>query len=121
MKRLEGKRILIVEDLPDNRMVLSYILADLGATIDEASDGKEALSKIEGDDYDLVLMDINMPVMSGFDVMQKIKPIAEKPPVIALTAARVMDEKGALTHGFASQILKPVDPYKLIDEIEQFL
>ncbi|SME93948.1 response regulator [Pseudobacteriovorax antillogorgiicola] len=121
MKELQHKRILIVEDLPDNRLVLSYILQDLGALVDEASDGLEALQKIAVSTYDLVLLDIHMPVKSGLEVMAELKKSGNHPPVVALTATSKFDDEAVQELGFSSQILKPINPYKLADQIGNLL
>ena len=110
MNDLKGKRILVVEDLEDNRMVISFILEEFGAHVDEAEDGQEALEKILVERYDMILLDIHMPIKTGLELMEDLKDKKIKVPVIAMTASHSMDFQAAKAHGFVNQVAKPVDP-----------
>lgn len=83
-------RVLIVDDIFTNRLLLSEIMRNLDLEFDEVENGKEAISAIEGADYDLVLMDIEMPVMNGLETTQYIREKMSYPKngifIVALTA-----------------------------------
>jgi signal transduction histidine kinase len=112
-----ARRILIAEDEPINREVLIEILSELGVIVDVAVDGGEALAKVQQQTYDLILMDMQMPVMDGIAVTRAIRQMAglENLPIIA-TTANAFDEDRArcLAAGMNDFIAKPVDPMHLI-------
>ncbi len=87
---MENISVLIVDDIILNRILLSEIVIEIGAECSEASNGKEAIEKIVSNDYDIVLMDIEMPVMNGFETTKYIRTQLPEPkasvPVIAITA-----------------------------------
>lgn len=86
----ERKKILIVDDIFTNRLLLTEILKDLDYQISQASNGKEAVELIEKEDFDLVLMDIEMPVMNGLEttifIRKNMSSHKSKIPIVALTA-----------------------------------
>lgn len=93
---LQGKRILVVEDNVINQMVVRHSVATLGGETDIACEGAEAIEKLKTADYDLVLMDIQMPVMDGYETTRFIRnQLKSNVPVIAMTAfaQRGEDEK----------------------------
>jgi PAS domain S-box-containing protein len=108
---IAGKRILIVEDNKVNRVIFSLMLKNLQVLVDEAENGLDALDLIEKNTYDLVLMDIQMPVMDGPSTLANIrKKYGDELPVIALTAAAFKSEViHMLNLGFADCITKPID------------
>ena len=83
-------RVLIVDDIFTNRLLLAQILRNIEIDFDEASNGKEAIKALKSRDYDLVLMDIEMPVMNGIETTLYIRKEMPSPknriPVVALTA-----------------------------------
>ncbi len=85
-----NRQILIVDDIFTNRLLLSEILKDLNFKISQAANGKEAIELIEKIDFDLVLMDIEMPVMNGLEttiyIREKMDPTKSRVPIVALTA-----------------------------------
>ncbi|PHR86356.1 MAG: hypothetical protein COA80_19705 [Leeuwenhoekiella sp.] len=83
----EGKRFLVVDDNKINRMVTNRILKNFKAEVDEASDGKEAIERVKSQDYDLILMDINMPGLNGYQTTQIIREFELNVPIVALTAS----------------------------------
>jgi len=117
---VRGISFLIVDDNKINRMVTSKILIERGAKTVEASSGKEAIEKVKEQDYDLILMDINMPVMNGFETTQELRKLNVKVPIIALTAADASYmEKRIKTNGMSGAIIKPYSMeefMKVIDE-----
>jgi CheY-like chemotaxis protein len=70
---LTNRTVLIVDDSPDNRILLNLFLRRAGAKVDEASNGEEAISKAGKGNYDIVLMDIQMPGMDGYDTLKELK------------------------------------------------
>ena len=116
-EKLPSLRILIVEDLAVNRMVLQqYLLNWWQVVADEAENGAEAVEMVEKNDYDLVLMDIRMPVMDGFEAVALIRGMASprksQVPVIALTAD-VRRDANEKNEQFTEMITKPFDPSEL--------
>jgi PAS domain S-box-containing protein len=119
---LEGKRILVVEDNKVNRVIFSLMLKNLKVVVDEAENGLDALALIEKNKYDLVLMDIQMPVMDGPATLEIIRrKYGDAIPVIALTAAAFKSEViHMLNLGFSDCITKPIDQKGLQKRLGQF-
>jgi CheY-like chemotaxis protein/HPt (histidine-containing phosphotransfer) domain-containing protein len=119
---IAGKRILIVEDNKVNRVIFSLMLKNLQVLVDEAENGLDALELIEKNTYDLVLMDIQMPVMDGPSTLANIrKKYGDDLPVIALTAAAFKSEViHMLNLGFADCITKPIDQKGLQQRLGNF-
>jgi len=117
------KTILVIEDNPDNMITIKAVLQNKYSIL-EATDGEEGLKKTLAESPDLVLLDISLPKMDGFTVVQKIKENKEVShiPVIALTA-RVMkgDREKILEAGCNDYIAKPIDPEKVLETIENWL
>lgn len=112
--------VLLVEDNLMNQKFMSHILKKIGATYQVAVDGKDCLEKIEAEKFDLVLMDIQMPVMDGIEATKHIrqKTKFKNLPIIALTAhAMKGDQERCLHAGCNGYITKPVDQQKLVGEI----
>ena len=117
-------RILIAEDFPDIRNVLGLLLAPKGYEIMEAEDGRAAVEKAVSDHPDLILMDMSMPVLSGWEATRQIKadPRTAHIPVIALTAHALKgDRERAWEAGCDGFITKPIDNELLEHTIEQVL
>ena len=119
---IAGKQILLVEDNKLNRLVFKMMLSNMKADVDEAENGLEALDKLRESTYDLVLMDIQMPVMDGTSALQIIKKIyGDSIPVIALTAAAFNSEVSHMLNlGFSDCITKPIDQKNLQTRLYQF-
>ena len=116
---LQGLRVLAVEDVEINRIVLEDMLVCEGAEVEFAENGQQAIDRVSGDgDYDIVLMDIQMPVMDGFEATRRIKPIAPNLPVIGLTAHVMAEQREqCLQAGMSDHIAKPVDAERLVAAI----
>jgi two-component system cell cycle response regulator DivK len=117
-------RILIVEDNPDNRTLISDILQAMDYTVIEAMDGEEGVAKARAERPDLVLMDLSLPQMDGWTATRQIKAdeALKKIPIIALTAhAMVGDREKALDAGCDDYISKPIDLRELQSKIRHFL
>jgi signal transduction histidine kinase/ActR/RegA family two-component response regulator len=115
---LEGKRILLAEDVEINRMILAELLLDTHVEIDEAVDGKEALEKFcasEQGYYDFVFMDVQMPNMDGYEATRKIRQAEQERqappvPIFAMTANAYRDDvEKALESGMNGHVAKPID------------
>jgi signal transduction histidine kinase/CheY-like chemotaxis protein/HPt (histidine-containing phosphotransfer) domain-containing protein len=124
---LEG-RILLVEDNPVNQRVAAAMLQDIGCDVDAALDGREALSMLERNAYDAVLMDCQMPVLDGYETTAALRRLeaergAESPiPVIALTANAVEgDRERCLAAGMNDYVSKPFKKEQLRDIVEHWL
>jgi CheY-like chemotaxis protein len=118
------KRILIVEDKASSRELLRTILEQLGYTVAEAGDGEEALRLLQAGTPDLVLLDLQIPLRNGYDVLQAIRNDARLThlPVVALTANAMQgDREKALAAGFTGYIAKPVGLTRLRDEVNRLL
>ncbi len=113
-KKLKGKKILLVEDNQMNVMVASKFLNKWEVKIDVASNGQEGVDKVLANNYDLVLMDLQMPVLDGYEATKKIRQQNSRIPIIALTASallRVRREVHAV--GMNDYITKPFNPEEL--------
>lgn len=117
-------KILVVDDVKTNRMLIKAYFAGTDTKIFEASDGRKALELIQNDPPDLILMDIRMPEMDGYETMEHIRADENfsKIPVIALTAS-VMEEDEAKMRdfGFNGFLSKPVKKHTLAKELSKFL
>ena len=119
----KGKKILIVEDEDLNFRVLQIALRKTNVGIFRAFNGLEAVDAVQNDpSISLVLMDIQMPVMDGYEAMQNIKKTKPKLPIIAQTAFALLEEqKRCLDLGFNDYIAKPIDTDELFQKIERQL
>ncbi|MGD8781265.1 MAG: chemotaxis protein CheB [Ignavibacteria bacterium] len=107
---LKDVKILVAEDLEDNFLTLKLSLEKYGAVIDRAYNGSEVVEKAGKNQYDIVLMDINMPILNGLDATRMIRQFDEKIPIIAVTAyAMKKDMAMAFEAGCNEYITKPLD------------
>lgn len=112
---LEGKTILIVDDSEDNRVIVNLFLREFGAKIEEATNGEEAVLLATKKDFDVILMDIQMPVLDGYQALSRLKELGYSKPVIALTAHAFKAERDRCLHaGFANYITKPIHRGNLV-------
>jgi two-component system, sensor histidine kinase and response regulator len=110
---IRGTKILLVEDNELNQQIVAELLKEGGVTIDIAGDGQAALEKIAGNTYDIVLMDIQMPVMDGLEATRKIRKDNKfsKLPIIAMTASAMKsDIDQCFSAGMSDYIAKPINP-----------
>ena len=118
------KRILVVEDTEDNLHLIMVLLQKSGFAILEARDGAEGVELAVKEKPDLILMDISLPVLDGYEATTRIKAIDETKdiPVIALTSyAMVGDKEKALNAGCVGYITKPINPETFVAEMEKYL
>ncbi|MFT2112218.1 ATP-binding protein [Marinomonas sp. 2405UD68-3] len=120
-KQFLGK-VLVVEDNKINRLVAQEMLRPFVSDVSYANDGIEAVEAVEKESFDLVLMDLNMPNMDGFDATQAIRKNQQSLPIVALTAAVLADEvEKALASGMNGHLAKPIDKDKLFKILERYL
>ncbi len=124
-----GKRVLLVEDIELNREIAEVILTEAGFLVETAPDGTDAVSmvsKSEENYYDAILMDVQMPIMDGYEATRTIRNMARKDvkdlPIIAMTAnALEEDKEAALKNGMNAHIAKPIDMDIFISVLHQYL
>lgn len=119
-----GARILLVEDDPINQEVAKVLLIEAGLSVDIAGDGQQAIEKIKTHPYDLVLMDIQMPIMDGIEATKIIRQMPDKKelPILALTANIFEEYRHRCTEaGMSDFIAKPVDPIALFATLLKWL
>jgi len=125
-KELKDLKILLVEDNLINQKITLLTLKPLVHSIDTATNGKEALDRFGTNNFDLILMDIQMPVMSGLVAAEKIRALESTTnshvPIIAITAnAMIGDKEKCLSAGIDDYISKPFQPAALIDKIKKII
>ena len=117
-------RLLLVEDNPINQEVALDLLNSTGLSVDTAEDGIQALEKVMQQQYDLILMDVQMPRMDGLDATRQIRlvPGYANVPILAMTAnAFSNDREQCLEAGMNDHVAKPVDPEKLFEALTRWL
>jgi len=117
--------VLVVDDNQINRLLINKILAKWGAQVDFAENGLQAVSKIESNKYDAILMDIHMPEMGGLEATQIIRskpePYFKNLPIIALTASMLNSQMGDIGNaGMNDYILKPFEPKILFEKLSKY-
>jgi signal transduction histidine kinase len=119
---LRGIHILLVEDNPLNVLVARTMLENNGATVDVAVNGAEALDKLDARSHQLVLMDLHMPVMDGYEATVLLRKRGETLPIIALTASTPKEvESDAFAAGLNDVVVKPFSPDELYRVILQYV
>ena len=115
----EGMRVLVAEDNPVNIKLMEILLGKMGCAFDTVSDGQAACDAVKSNDYDVVLMDVHMPVMNGLDATKSIREQASSQiPIIALTAAAMQEEKAqCYASGMNDILLKPVNVEELKEKL----
>ncbi len=119
-----NKKILVVEDNPDNREIMSAVLRHRGYEVMEAEDAETALELVGDHKPDLVLMDISLPRMDGYQATARLRelPHTAAVPVIAVSAHAFLQERRAAWEvGFDSYLTKPVAPSRIVEEVDRFL
>jgi len=117
-RRLDDLKILVIDDAADNRLLIKYILNHEGANVVEASDGDEGIARALHHQFDVVLMDIQMPGLDGYDCIRLLREQNYTKPVIALTAHAMKEERDrSLSSGFDDHVTKPIQKDVLVQSI----
>jgi CheY-like chemotaxis protein len=119
---LNTKNVLLVEDNKINQMIAEAMLESMGINVTVAANGQQALDEVKEKNYDLVLMDIQMPVMDGITACRKIRETNQSLPIIAFTANVMADDiLKYQVEGFNGHIAKPIDLDVLMQVLVQNL
>ena len=116
--------ILLVEDNLHNRRIFQGVLAHAGFRVVEAEDGGKALAAVQQDKPDLILMDLSIPVIDGWECTRRLKadPATSVIPIIALTAHAMRgDEARARAAGCDGYLSKPISPKRVVEEVKRVL
>jgi CheY-like chemotaxis protein len=119
-------RILVAEDSPVNQIVAARMLERCGATVRVAGDGREAIAAVNAEDYDLVLMDCQMPTMDGYEATAQLRALEDgserRIPIIAMTAhALEGDRERCLAAGMDDYVSKPMRHAELVEKLRQWI
>ena len=128
-KKFDNVRILIVDDMDINLDIISDMLNDFipTATVDKARNGQEALELIEYNEYDIILMDLFMPIMDGYETIERLREdvsddkTKELPIVVLTSLSHKSDKDRALAIGVNDYLTKPVNPRELIRVLEKWI
>ena len=124
LRKIRGAMVLLAEDNEINQQVAKEILEQAGLVVSIANNGKEAVEMVRAGNFDVVLMDIQMPVMGGFEATQEIRRDErfKDLPIIAMTAhAMAGDREKSLEAGMNDHVTKPIDPDQLISALVKWI
>jgi CheY-like chemotaxis protein/HPt (histidine-containing phosphotransfer) domain-containing protein len=114
--------VLVVDDGEENRELLNVVLSDIGIEVVTAGNGQQALDNISAREFDVVLMDVQMPVMDGYTAAGRIREMNKTIPVVAMTAdAMAGAEQKCLDAGYSHYMSKPVDIDELVERLAELL
>jgi two-component system, cell cycle response regulator DivK len=118
------KRILVIEDTEDNRQIMRDLLSSAGYDLIEAQDGAEGVAMAQSHRPDLILMDIQLPILDGYEATRRIKadPALSHIPIIAVTSYALSgDEAKTRAAGCDGYVAKPFSPRQLLHKVREFL
>ena len=123
---LKGKRLLIVDDVITNREIICLLLKGSGAIVDQAADGEEAVRMFSRNKYELVFMDLHMPVMNGYNAAKNIRSLpliwANSTPIISVSAESSVELHSKCREvGMNDHLSKPVAMKELFDIIAKWI
>ncbi len=117
---LKDMRILVVDDVLDNVLLMNKILSKQGAIVEEACNGREGVMKALLGDFDVVLMDIQMPEMDGYEALHQLKANHYSRPVFALTAQAMKEDRDKINAaGFDNYLTKPINREELFNQLRK--
>ncbi|MES2964173.1 MAG: ATP-binding protein [Bdellovibrionota bacterium] len=118
---LEGLKVLVVDDSHDNQLLVTRILVKNGAVVETADNGRVGFEKARGADFDLILMDLQMPEMDGYEATKLLLESGFKKPILALTAHAMAEDRAKTSAaGFAYHLTKPLVQNELISALVRF-
>jgi CheY-like chemotaxis protein len=123
-ERYAGRLVLLVEDEPINQEVSCDLLEAAGLAVDLAADGRAAVDMARANDYALILMDVQLPIMSGIEATRAIRALSGRraTPILAMTAnAFTEDRRLCLEAGMNDHVAKPVNPEALYTALLKWL
>ncbi len=122
---MQKVKVLVVDDSPTMRQLIVFALRRIaGLQIEEAGDGVAALKKLSADSYDLLLTDINMPIMDGLKLVNLIRNDAQykaMPVIVITTEGAQLDRERAIALGANEYITKPIQTARIIEVVRQLL
>jgi CheY-like chemotaxis protein len=119
--RLSGVRVVVAEDSPDNQLILRRILRLAGVEVEMVQNGAEAIEHAITGQHDLVLMDVQMPLLDGHDATEELRRRGYTKPIIALTAHAMPDERErSLRVGCNDHLTKPINHKRLLYVVAQY-
>jgi CheY-like chemotaxis protein len=119
-----GQTLLLVEDNEDNRIIYSTVLRHTGYEVIEALDGAQAVALARSEHPDLILMDISIPEIDGWEATRILRqdPATRDIPIIALTAHALADDRERATAvGFTAYLAKPIEPRAVVAEVRRWI
>ena len=115
-----GVKILLADDSADNRKLAQIILEKQGASVQTVNNGLEAIRQAMAQRFDVILMDIQMPEMDGYEATRALREAGSKVPIIALTAHAMAEERArSAAAGCNGHVTKPLDSTALVDAIKR--
>lgn len=112
----QPRKVLVVDDSPDNRLLISHVLKNNMFQVTLAKDGYEGLDCVSKSDFDLILLDLHMPGIDGFETARRLRDLGYLNPIIALTADAMSGVKEkCIQNGFTNYLTKPINKYKLLE------
>ena len=121
-RQLSGLKILVVEDSADNQLLISRVLQSYGISVEIAGDGLEGIEKAHQKKYDVVLMDIQMPRLDGYEATQRLRREGYLKPIVGLTAHALKgDRERAIQDGFDDYLTKPLQRTDLVRSLSRFV
>lgn len=124
MKEARKKTVLLVEDNEDNLVVYRTILEHVGYQVIEARDGEEGVHRARSEEPDIILMDISIPKIDGWEATERLKAdgVTSRIPIVALTAHALEEDRAkAMRAGCDGYLAKPVEPRRVVQEVEKFI
>lgn len=115
------KKILIVDDEFEMRQLLRLYLQQESYIVEEAEDGREAIRKIKKDDYELIILDVMMPLMDGWQTIKEIRELSEVPVIMLTAKGSVQDKVFGLTRGADDYLVKPFEEAELMARVKALL
>ncbi|MEK7357248.1 MAG: response regulator, partial [Bdellovibrionota bacterium] len=115
---LKNQRILVIDDSRDNQVLIQRMLERRGAHVDFASDGRSGVELAQHERFDLILMDLQMPEIDGFEATRRLRAAGSKVPIVALTAHVIEEVRGECTlAGCDGFLAKPIQAVELLKTV----